>query len=122
MPDVPSCPLLAATSAFNCAYAALPPHVRALPSRLQSREILRLAAMACTQIPLAELDDDGDARLVASLAHLANSSSSRPSSLRRMPLVAMTISQLPGPIRWPAAASVRSSRRSAIPGARPGSA
>jgi hypothetical protein len=59
------------TFAFDRAYAACPPHVRALPSRHQSPEILRLAAMACTMVRLHELRDDGEAQTVAHLAALA---------------------------------------------------
>jgi hypothetical protein len=59
------------TFAFDRAYEACPPHVRALPSRKQSPEIMRLAAKACCQVPLHELRDDGEARMVAGLAHLA---------------------------------------------------
>jgi hypothetical protein len=65
-------PALAVTAAvFGRAYAATPPHVRVLPSRQQSREILRLVAKTCTQVDLAELEDDGERRLIASLAQLA---------------------------------------------------
>jgi hypothetical protein len=56
---------------FTRAYAALPPHVRCLPSRQQSPEIMRLAAKVCTQVSLSEIDDDNERRLIATLAHLA---------------------------------------------------
>src|SRR5260370_5522126 len=59
------------TFAFDRAYEACPPHVRALPSRKQSPAIMRLAAKACCQVPLHELRNDGEARMVAGLAHPA---------------------------------------------------
>jgi hypothetical protein len=63
--------LAAITAVFGRAYEAMPPHVRALPSRQQSREILRLVAKDCTQVDLAELEDDGERRLIVGLAQLA---------------------------------------------------
>jgi hypothetical protein len=63
--------LAAITAVFGRAYQAMPPHVRVLPSRQQSREILRLVAKDCTQVDLAELEDDGERRLIAFLAQLA---------------------------------------------------
>jgi hypothetical protein len=45
--DADARPLSGLTFAFDRAYEACPPHVRALPSRQQSPAILRLAAKAC---------------------------------------------------------------------------
>ena len=72
------------TFAFDRAYEACPPHVRALPSRQQSPEILRLAAKACAMLPLAELRDDGERRLVASFAALAHDPLSLEASITEM--------------------------------------
>src|SRR6516165_2395602 len=70
MPSDDAQPLPGLTFAFDRAYQACPPHVRVLPSRQQSPEILRLAAMACTQVSLHDLDE-GEAQTIAHLAALA---------------------------------------------------
>jgi hypothetical protein len=59
------------TFAFDRAYEACPPHVRCLPSRKQSPEILRLAAIACTMLPWPDDDDTGEGRTIRALADLA---------------------------------------------------
>jgi len=71
MPHDPDSSLRWVAEVFTRAYDALPPHARCLPSRQQSPEILRLAAKACMQVPLVEVDDDNERRLIATLAHLA---------------------------------------------------
>jgi len=71
MPHDPDSSLRRVAEVFTRAYEGCPPHVRCLPSRQQSPEIMRLVAIACTQVPLSEIDNDNERRLIATLAHLA---------------------------------------------------
>ena len=63
MPHDPDSSLRRVAEVFTRAYEGCPPHVRCLPSRQQSPEIMRLVAIACTQVPLSEIDNDNERRL-----------------------------------------------------------